>query len=108
MEQLKKSKRCNGKWQGIHVLVATFLVIFHMIKEIAGKNKIQAAKLQGIKFQDWVYKQARNARPSTLEDCGHCRCRTQIDCTPPFFDSFKLLTVHLFFLLLRYAKALIC
>ena len=53
MEQLKKSKRRDGKWQGIQVLVATFLVIFHTIKEIAG----QAAKLQGIKFQYWVYKQ---------------------------------------------------
>ena len=53
----KKSKRRDGKWQGIQVLVATFLVIFHTIKEIAGQKKIQAAKLQGIKFQDWVYKQ---------------------------------------------------
>ena len=37
--------------------VATFLVIFHMIKEIAGQKKIQAVKLQGMKFQGWVYKQ---------------------------------------------------
>ena len=36
------------QWQGIQVLVATFLVIFHMTKEIAGQKKIQAAKLQGI------------------------------------------------------------
>ena len=45
------------QWQGIQVPVATFLVIFHMIKEFADQKKIQAAKLQGIKFQYWVYEQ---------------------------------------------------
>ena len=57
MEQLKKRKRRDGKWQGIQVLVTTFLVIIHTIKEIAGQKKIQAVKLQGMKFQGWVYKQ---------------------------------------------------